>query len=267
MDRIHRALGASRPAARLAILLRNQANCVIRYHLSEDANCAGNGEGWLARQVAPRCSRFVDVGANRGAWAAAFLEMMPPQGAGLLFDAARPAVKFLHDRFGDRPEIEIFHAAVSDQCGTAVFFEESDCGETSSLVGSFPAESAERVEVKVTTLDKEFEERGWTHCDFLKVDAEGYDLHVLKGAGRLLSERKIHLLQFEYNAPWALAGSTLASALELLTGHDYQVFLLKSDGLYDLDYRRYGEYFGYSNYVAVAPAWLELITPNIRGRI
>lgn len=85
----------------------------------------------------------------------------------------------------------------------------------------------------------------------LKIDAEGYDLHVLLGARGLLESRRIGVVQFEYNAPWARAGSTLSFAFQLLRGAGYRVFLLKAGGLYRFEPDRVGEYFHYSNFVAL----------------
>jgi len=53
-----------------------------------------------------------------------------------------------------------------------------------------------------------------------------------------------------------MAGSTLGGAISLLISHQYKVYILKGDGLYEFDYDHYGEYFGYSNFVALAPEYM-----------
>lgn len=50
----------------------------------------------------------------------------------------------------------------------------------------------------------------------MKVDAEGFDLKVLKDAVRTLGQKQVGMVQFQYNAPWAEAGSTLADARRYL---------------------------------------------------
>jgi hypothetical protein len=130
---------------------------------------------------------------------------------------------------------------------------EPEAGETSSLVPGFSRPTATAIKVPVTTIDHEIGKRGLGLVDFIKVDAEGFDLKVLKGAARMLRQKQIGVVQFEYNAPWAEAGSTLAEARRYLEGMGYELFLLKGDGLYSPQFQRYGEYFGYSNYVAVSP--------------
>lgn len=91
------------------------------------------------------------------------------------------------------------------------------------------------------------------YIDFLKIDAEGYDLHVLRGASKLLAQQKIGVIQFEYNIPWKTVNSTLKEAFELLKSFGYQVFLLKNAGLFDIKFNGENEYFDYSNYVAISP--------------
>jgi hypothetical protein len=117
----------------------------------------------------------------------------------------------------------------------------------------------------MTTLDAELAERNWPQIDFLKVDAEGYDFHVLRGARSLLTSHKIRIGQFEYGEGWRRAGSTLACALDFLNRLDYACFLLTRDGLFEPKPEWYGEYFGYSNYIFYRPdakALLSHLTRN-----
>ena len=60
--------------------------------------------------------------------------------------------------------------------------------------------------VQVTTLDVFALEHDIVTVDLLKVDAQGYDLEVLKGADRLLREGRIHALVVEVNFVQMYAG-------------------------------------------------------------
>lgn len=60
--------------------------------------------------------------------------------------------------------------------------------------------------VRVTTLDAFAAEHGLTTVDLLKVDAQGYDLEVLKGAEQLLRGSQIHALVVEVNFVQMYAG-------------------------------------------------------------
>jgi hypothetical protein len=121
--------------------------------------------------------------------------------------------------------------------------------------------------VRVVRLDDEIAAAGWSGIDFLKIDAEGYDLRVLTGARGLLEQQRVGIVQFEYNRSWQLAGDTLFSAMKLLKDCGYEVFVLKRDGLYTLNYALYEEYFEYSNFVALSTRFADLKPAHFRGLI
>lgn len=263
---LHRLASRSRLASGIALKIRNQCDAIVRARLNDGADLTCNGEMLLIRQVAPQARFFVDVGANVGNWARAFLNAQPKEGRGLLFEpspnAAARAREFL-EAFSER--VEIVEAALGDEYGQTRFFIEPECGESSSVVKGFGSSNAIATAVPLTTLSRELESRGLRYADFVKIDAEGYDLKVLKGAAQFIEGGRIGIVQFEYNTPWANAGSTLSEALELVGRCGYTTYLLKRDGLHLLDYQRYGEYLGYSNYVAVSKSSMPAVEHLVRG--
>jgi FkbM family methyltransferase len=247
-----RMLGKSRRAARAAFFLRNQCNRVLRFYIGDDPDPETNGEAWLVRNVAPHISNFVDVGANVGNWA----EMVwarQPAARGLLFEPAESALKLLSNRFGRDERATIVAAAAGAQEGTADFFEDAGAGETSSLFSGHAPRGAMRRQIRVVTLDAACREHGIDRIDLLKIDAEGYDFHVLRGAEGLLTQQRVGVVQFEYNQPWASAGGTLGAAHEFLHKCGYRVFALRGNGLRPFEYARFGEFFDYANFVALSP--------------
>ena len=254
-------LGRNSACAKAAIKLRNQIDGMIAAHLNDGIDMSLDGELWLIDQVAPNAKVFIDVGANIGAWSKLFLSKIAYPQKGLLFEPSPLAVACLNDNF--KPEIkkglvEIVSAAVCEQSGTRDFFMEESAGETSSLISKHSNPQARKISVETTTIDAEVEKRKLTFIDFLKIDAEGYDLYVLRGTENCLIEKTIGVIQFEYNQPWANSSSTLISALDYLGKYDYKVYLLKQNGLYNFNYNIYGEYFHYSNFVAIAPGYLKV---------
>jgi FkbM family methyltransferase len=250
----------------LATRLRGLTTGLLGHRLAEGIDFERNGEAWLASVAAPHSAVVVDVGANTGEWAAMFLSGAQAEVA-LLFEPSASAHRELAERFAGTANVEVVNAAVADQSGELPFFEEEGSGETSSLApGIRLAPGIERT-VPVTTLDEELGRREVAHVDFCKIDAEGFDLRVMKGARSYLEAQRIDLVQFEYNAAWANAGSTLADALTMLAGHGYEVFLLKRRGLYRFEYARFGELFTYANFLAVAPRRRDLVTPYLTGAI
>jgi FkbM family methyltransferase len=246
LNRTQRRLGRSPKATRAAVLLRNQCNRVIRYHLTPSDDPAKNGELWLLDTIAPTVGVFVDVGANVGEWTAALLERAPAA-RGLLVEAGPEAAERLRTRFGDR--VQIVAAAAGDEEGVATFWEEVGAGERSSVLAGFSSEAVER-SVPMTTIDALASRHALDQIDLLKIDVEGFDAKVIRGAAGLLKEQRIGALQFEYNRPWATAGDTLLGTVRELDELSYRTFLLTSRGLKNLD-PEWGEFFDYANLVAL----------------
>jgi FkbM family methyltransferase len=253
---------------RLAILVRNQCRCIIKYRLAESPDVNQTGEVWLRRAIAPQASYFVDVGANVGDWLGEVAEVKAGgEFHALAFEPSSSAFERLAQRFGGNPNVTLKNAAAGDAPGHAEFFEEYEAGKGSSLVSGFVSTAGFKRAVPVVCLDDEVRALGWDRIDFLKIDAEGYDMRVISGARALLEQQRIGAVQFEYNRSWQLAGDTLYSAISFLERFGYETFVLKRDGLYTLNYALYEEYFEYSNFVALAPRFTELKADWFRGTI
>ncbi len=253
---------------RLAILVRNQARCVIKYHLAEGPNVADTGEGWLRDAVASHGTHFIDVGANVGDWLAGVVALK--NGApfqAVAFEPSHSALQRLRARFKADARIALIEAAAGDAPGELIFVEERDAGKGSTLVPGLGRIKGVQRSVRVTTVDAELARLGWANADFLKIDAEGYDARVIRGALDALQDRRIGVVQFEYNRAWQMAGETLRGCYRMLEAAGYRVFLLKREGLYDLNYALYEEYYEYSNFAAFSPEALPKFESFVRGTI
>lgn len=98
--------------------------------------------------------------------------------------------------------VEYNNIALSDRQGRVVFSAASD-GAYSSLVPTGRRAESARIEVEVDTLDAYAHARGIERVDILKVDVEGAEGLVLRGAQRLLSApaRRPRLVMLELFDP------------------------------------------------------------------
>jgi FkbM family methyltransferase len=155
---------------------------------------------------------FLDVGANVGTytiWAA-------EQGAEVI--ALEPAA----DTFGLLEEnialngyrVTAVRAAAGDHCGSARFSTGLDAAN--SLAADGPAVT------DLVTVDSLIGDRRVTG---MKVDVEGFEIDVLRGAARALADHRIGLIQIEWNQASTFAvGTDRRPVAELLAGHGYRLF-------------------------------------------
>lgn len=252
-NRLYDGLARSAAARRAALWLRNATTQMLAHRLAPSIDPDRNGEALLQRELAPGLRVVMDVGANRGEWTAGLLSCAPALERVICYEPALSALDLLRGRFASEDRVEIVDAAVADAAGRQDFFEEPEGGETSSLVDSFSNALARAREVRLVTIDDELDRLAIAQVDLLKVDAEGMDLHVLRGGERALRSHRIAAVQFEYGGAWAKAGSTLTGAFDLLRSHGYEVNVLLSDGLYRYEPMQTGELFVYANFVAHLP--------------
>jgi FkbM family methyltransferase len=161
---------------------------------------------------------FVDVGANVGSYTILAAEL----GAEVI--AVEPAT----DTFGLLSEnialngypVRAVQAAAGRHCGTARFTSGLDAGNR--LAADGPAVT------ELVTVDSLVGDR---RVHGMKVDVEGFEIDVLHGAARALAERRIGLVQLEWNeASWSAVGTDRGPVAELLAGHGYRLYRPDADG-------------------------------------
>ena len=83
------------------------------------------------------------------------------------------------------------------------------------------------INVESVTLDYYCTSKNINCIDYLKVDVEGFELTVIKGAKNLLSLKKIKIIQLEINKTISNSNSTIYELINTLKGFGY--FLCKYD--------------------------------------
>lgn len=198
-----------------------------------------NGEHWLT-ELLPQTPFVVDAGFHRGAFAQRVL-LARPAGRVLGFEPASSMRTIYDQTHAPDPRISVEPFALSNAEGEAEFHD--DASGSSSIA---PIEHSERTvtyTIKTTTLDAFAASVPFEHVDLLKIDVEGYDLHVLEGANALLTSQAIDIFLFEYNAPWILTRRYLRDAWQYLSSKPYQLFRLYNGFLAPFEYDYAAERF------------------------
>lgn len=128
---------------------------------------------------------FIDVGANVGYYTVAAGQLVGPSGRVVAIEPQPQALSILRlnaQNLG--ANVIVVPSAVSDLEGETSFYIRS-AGDTSSF---FPDELAREIKVKVETLDNLCEKL--SAVNFVKIDVEGYEMDVLRGARKTLSKHR-----------------------------------------------------------------------------
>ncbi len=177
---------------------------------------------------------FFDVGAHVGQYALVASESVTGTGSVHAFEPDPQTYGWLADNIKRNHLTNVFtnHLALSDAPGTLDFYL-SDVHD----IGSNSLRPPERftgrtVKVTATTLDEYVKSRGVARVDLMKIDVEGAECAVLKGASALLDrdDRPVMILEFEEARQLAFQSSCAALAA-LLEAKRYSLFRLDTPTL------------------------------------
>jgi FkbM family methyltransferase len=165
----------------------------------------------------------VDGGANIGAFSLVAASVVGPEGAVHAVEGAPATVALLRRSVLANPgyAICVHEVALADAEGVLDF----TTFEAGSGYSSFaPAAEGTATRVPATTLDALT--APLPRVDLVKLDLEGAELRALRGAGRLLAERRPTLLLELEPSHLARQGGSLAEVEALLTAAGYTAFAI-----------------------------------------
>ena len=156
-------------------------------------------------------SLFVDVGANVGTYTIWAAEL----GAEVIaIEPAADTFALLQENIAlNGYPVTAVQAAAGDHCGTARFTCGLDAGNSLSPDGPVVTEL-----VTIDALIGDRPVRG------MKIDVEGFEIDVLRGAARALADHRIDLIQIEWNEMSSVSlGVDRSPIAELLAVHGYRL--------------------------------------------
>jgi FkbM family methyltransferase len=178
----------------------------------------------LDRQWGTSVETFFDVGANVGQTAHEALDAFPKA---RIFSFEPQIDTFQKLAMLANPRLGIYPLAFADHNGEAIFYEyasDGDGTQINSLVpdARFPTQfdyHPKPTKVTCLTIDQFCAEQKIERIDVLKIDTEGSELIVLKGAEKMFGQGKIRFVYTEYNDVLPKPGTTggsLAAIAEYL---------------------------------------------------
>lgn len=158
-----------------------------------------SGERQLLERLLQPGMTVLDIGAHHGLYTLLASRKVEPGGRVIAFEPSPRERRRLerHLRWNGRRNVKVASEALGETAGEAeLYLAERAASVCNSLRP--PAEPArERVRVRVARLDEWLEREGIERVDAVKLDVEGAERSVLRGAERLLERRPRPLILAE----------------------------------------------------------------------
>lgn len=210
----------------------------------DNGNPDTNGEYFLLKSLGTNWKVCFDIGANRGDYTK-FLKETSPHASIVSFEPNPKSAEKI--KKGRRVKVEV--TAVGDKGGAInINFNQDDDTQSSTYRKN---EHTKPTHVQQISIDDYLHENKIRHIDFIKIDTEGHELAVIKGAKRTIERQQVDFIQFEYGGTYLDAGTTLASVYSKLLPH-YIVCHILPNGLLPIDWNPAFETYRYSNWLAIS---------------
>lgn len=193
-----------------------------------------------------------DIGANKGDYTQMIIDNINVENYTIhLFEPVPAFFEVLEERFKGNTNIILNNLALhqSERTLTFNFINAIQDGVRgcSSFINRpvFKTWPVEKIKVKTKRLTSYTKENNIDNIDFIKIDTEGTELNVLRGAYKLLEEHKIKLMQVEYGETYKDANNEMNTLLSLIRMFGYDIYemidgkLVKKDFVEDYKFDNY----------------------------
>ncbi len=172
---------------------------------------------------------FIDVGSNIGLISIFASRCVGASGRVYSFEPDPATFQILSDNLqANRIEnTSIYPIALGAATGTRLLYRNLDFNRGASSLIQSDDSASEGVRVSVWPLDQFLAENPFAHLKMIKVDVEGWEHEVLKGAQDLLASPNAPILCVEYDKGRTSAGGALDVYRQILSLNRYRVFKLR----------------------------------------
>ena len=225
-------------------------------------NTYGSGEEYVINALLEKIlkktpSMIFDVGANIGDYANMLRSKFPDTE----IHCFEPVKQTYNNLIANTTNLHIHchNIAVGSTKGTIDLFKSTNnedgsmvtaYKDTISNIFTFAGQPDEKIVCEMTSID-EFCGTSISHINLLKIDVEGHELEVLKGAVKMIRENKIEVIQFEFNEFNIFSRSFMYDYYKVLPQYKFYR-IMPQNKLYPLgNYSSSHEIFRYQNILAI----------------
>lgn len=186
-------------------------------------------ERQLLRTILSAGDIVVDAGANIGIYSRFLSRCVGPNGMIHAFEPSPKNFKRLEAATRPLPNVRLLQVAVGEYSGPSQLYVSAKLNVDHR---TYPIEvdSRHAIPIEVVALDDYFE--AGQRVDLIKMDIQGYELHALRGANRVLQDNPNIKLLFEF-WPYALnqAGATWIELIDALQTKNMSIFQITTRGV------------------------------------
>jgi FkbM family methyltransferase len=192
-----------------------------------------------------------DVGANIGEYSNFVLNVFRNKPVNLYsFEPATSSFEILKKN----TKFKIFNIGFGDKIKTSNLFYQSDYSTQASLyqrdLREYGFELNLKEKVKIDTIDNFCTKNKINNIDFLKIDAEGNELNILKGAQNMMNSGNIDCIQFETGCN--IDSKTYFRDFFYLLNSHYKIYRILKNGFIEIsNYGWENEIMVGANYFAI----------------
>lgn len=177
------------------------------------------------RQRGLKCSSFIDVGANNTAYSRMVKEVFP-EAAACLIEPQQEMLPHLENFAATFAHTVFFLAGAGAKKGKLTLTVWDDLAGSSFLPG--PDEKLREIdkqrEIDIITIDDLINERKIEMPQFIKLDVQGFELEVLKGASKAFGETEVFILEVSLFASDSPDMPVFAEVVNFMAERDYVVY-------------------------------------------
>lgn len=207
----------------------------------------------LPKLISTQYPVFFDVGANEGSYSSKLAENFP---SAQIYAFEPHPVTFAKLSQLKWSNLFCFNEALGSAPGQLTLFDRADSDGShhatlhESVIRDIHHQQTTKHVVKVDTLDSFAGENKIDFIDLLKIDTEGNEFAILSGASHLLAQKRIGIIQFEFNEMNVISRSFFRDFRIILRNH--KLFRLLPRGVLELSESPVAiELYAFQNILAV----------------
>lgn len=237
-----------------------QSVSLLGMNYGRASDYGNNGEARMLEKVGSIVGTaktiLFDVGANQGEFTRHILEAWGGMSYRVYaFEPSKKTFEMLRMSIEVSPFVHLYNIGFGERPDHVQLYYDR---EGSGLASIYPRDLSHRnIEftdhetIELTTLDIFCQQHEIDSIDYLKMDVEGHELAVLKGAKKLFEQQKIKIVQFEFGG-CNIDSRTYFRDYYNFFKKDFKLFRILSNGLRPINsYSEKLEVFQSANYLAI----------------